>query len=216
MPSSAPVAQGANGCLPPAVAFCETSCSPPVSPPLTSCVSSAASIRANLLSLLIQCWKMSTQILLERILADGLKHKWWGGRGGCEQTCSLRPCDCKTVGVCAYTLQLCLHMCVHVFAFVWSHISATSHASLSASQARIEDMPSCFIIHQSMLCMLMHSTTKGFYFKKKKWHVRINKSVMRCYLIQSLCFSFIIKAEYWFDLWRLLHFAAVRKDLPWD
>lgn len=101
MPWCALVAQGANRCLPLSMAFCDAASPYPTLPlPLTlsdfHCLFIIAQrLRASLLLLLIQCWKMSSQILLERILADGLKHK----NSGVEaQTHSLhRLYDCQRV-----------------------------------------------------------------------------------------------------------------------
>lgn len=119
MPSCAPVAQGANRCLPRPVAFCETSRFPPFSP-FFHCLSSSIHQCASLLSLLIQCWKMSSQILLERILADGLKHKWWGK----ERTRRLRAhiCTATWLSVCVHWgLRVCVCVCV------WLHLESHLH-----------------------------------------------------------------------------------------
>lgn len=156
------------------------------------CLSSSIHLRASLLSLLIQCWKMSSQILLGRILADGLMHKWWEE----EQTHRLWVCACTTVWLsacmCAFVFVECVHCMCDVCLCVWlCHISATSHAGVSASQARIEDTPCYFIIYQSMLYegSWCNVPPRGFYFwNNTLWHVHVNKCVIYYYLIQSLCF----------------------------
>lgn len=185
MPSCAPVAQGANRCLPRPVAFCETSRFPPFSP-FFHCLSSSIHQCASLLSLLIQCWKMSSQILLERILADGLKHKWWGK----ERTRRLRAHICT-----ATWLSVCVHwglrVCVCVSGFILSHIYTTSHASISASQARIEDMPCYFYylpIQAARRRLMQRGAQRLLLFKNNTlWHLHINKCVIHDYLIQPLC-----------------------------
>lgn len=103
MSSRGPVTRGANGWLPLTVAFC-TAASPtfplvphhslfyPSSPPpsWTICICQCA----YQLSLLIQFRKMSSQIGLQRILADGSTRKWreWSRRRSSECAHSQRNC----------------------------------------------------------------------------------------------------------------------------
>lgn len=97
-----------------------------------------------------------------------------------------------SVCMCAFMSVECVHCMCHVCLCVWlSHISATSHAGVSASQARIEDTPCYFIIYQSMLYegSWCNVPPRGFYFwNNTLWHVHVNKCVIYYYLIQSLCF----------------------------
>ena len=160
----------------------------PYSLPMSRSHSLGEAIRASLLSLLIQCWKMSSQILLERVLADGLRHKWWGGK----DKRGLRLCVCTTVWL-SVCVHVCLQWCMHVYVsdLFLSHIHATSHISECASQAKIKDMPCYFIIYQSILyeggwCNVL---PRGFdFWNNILWHVHINKCIIYYYLSQSLCF----------------------------
>lgn len=97
MSSRGPVTRGANGWLPLTVAFCGAA-SPhshhslfyPLAPSWSICIC----LHAYQLSLLIQFRKMSSQIRLQRILADGLMRKWreWSRRRSSECAHSQRNC----------------------------------------------------------------------------------------------------------------------------
>lgn len=93
---------------------------PPLSLSYFLCLSSSVRLRASLLSLLIQCWKMSSQILLERILADGLKHKWWGGQTQAWSAQSARLYDCQCV--CASLFAV-----MHRYVCAWAWLCLESH-----------------------------------------------------------------------------------------
>lgn len=120
-----PVTRGANGWLPLTMAFCGAA-SPPhhthPNLPFTSHPSWSLCIclHACLLSLLIQCQKMSSQIGLQRIWADGLMRKWqrWSRRRSSEcahtqrnyMTASVRR---TAIGVCTFFTRLRLGILSH-------------------------------------------------------------------------------------------------------
>jgi len=86
------------------------------------------------------------------------------------------------------------------FDFALSHrYTAGSHASVSASQARIEDVPCYFIVCQSMQCegSWCNVPLRGFYFwNNAVWQVHMNKCVIRYFPIQSFfCFSWQLRKQ---------------------
>lgn len=131
---------GANRYLPLPMAFCETSCFPPLS--LTSYVSLAVSIYVLAYFL---CW-FSVGKCHVRFCLRGFWQMGWGTNDEGKNRHASSVCLSVCVHLC---LQWCIGMCLYVSDFVLSHIYATSHASASASQARIEDMPCYFVIYQS-------------------------------------------------------------------
>lgn len=121
MPLCALVAQGANRCLPPPVAFCEAA--PPSPPPLISCVSLAVTVYVLAY---FPCWFSVGKCQVKFCLRGFWQMGWSTNDGGgvrqtqAQSTKSARLYDCQCV--CASLFAV-----MHRYVYAWARLCLESH-----------------------------------------------------------------------------------------
>lgn len=149
MPWCALVAQGANRCLPLSVAFCDAP--PPLYLSLLLFLTSPVSLSSPSVYVLAYflCWfsvgKCQVRFCLRGFWQMGWSTKQWRGGADTQSAPTVRLSACVRASLSAVMhghvcVRASMRVCVAP-AFVLSHTNATSHARVSASQARIEGMP---------------------------------------------------------------------------
>ncbi len=137
MPSRAPVAQGANRCLPLPMAFCETSCCPPLS--LTSYVSLAVSIYVLAYFL---CW-FSVGKCQVRFCLRGFWQVGWSTNDGGKNRHTGSECV-------SARLYLIVSVCAFMFAVIYRYTCVCVWLCL---ESRIR--------YQSCQCICFTSKNRG-------------------------------------------------------